>query len=214
MKKEIIGLMAVVVLIVGGALIYSVNRSSKKSPAMPESNNQAPRFPQQPVLESNNAVSSQNPSEKITVSLNALNNSGESGTATLEDINGKAKVEIKLTGAPRGVAQPAHIHVGSCPGVGAIKYPLASVTNGESVTNLDVPVSQIMKELPLAINVHKSAAESSIYYSCGEIPSSGMNISSPSSDNSKANSASDDRKSGGAFSTPTDRRRGADKPED
>src|SRR5688572_22170577 len=68
--------------------------------------------------------------ESATVKLTAQNDSGENGTATLTQQNGKTKVVIELTGAPQNTPQPAHIHVGACPNPGAIKYPLTNVVNG------------------------------------------------------------------------------------
>ncbi len=108
------------------------------------------------------------PSE-VTVTLAERNDSGESGIATLKEVNGKVVVSLNLTGAPAGVAQPAHIHVGACPEVGAVKYPLTSPTNGVSETTLDVNLAQLRAELPLAINVHKSQAEVKTYVSCGDL---------------------------------------------
>ncbi|MDO8600386.1 MAG: cupredoxin domain-containing protein [bacterium] len=110
----------------------------------------------------------------ITVTLGAQNNSGESGSALLEDLNGKTKVSIRLSGAPSGVPQPAHIHLGACPAPGAVKYPLSNVSNGNSETMLEISLENLLKELPLAINVHKSAAEAGVYVACGDITDDGM----------------------------------------
>ncbi|OGM24175.1 hypothetical protein A2627_04765 [Candidatus Woesebacteria bacterium RIFCSPHIGHO2_01_FULL_39_28] len=104
-----------------------------------------------------------------TLNLSAENKSGESGTATLKEVNGKVVVSLSLTGFPKNVAQPTHIHVGSCPGVGAVKYPLTSVTNGVSETTLNVTMAQLTRELPLAVNVHKSSTQSGVYVSCGQL---------------------------------------------
>lgn len=114
------------------------------------------------------ASPSATPSE-ISVTLSEQNKSGESGTATLMEVEGKVKVTFKLTGVPADVAQPAHIHVGACPDVGAVKYPLTSPIDGMSETMLDVTLSQLKSELPLGINVHKSAAEAKVYVSCGDL---------------------------------------------
>ena len=109
-------------------------------------------------------------SGKMMVTLAAENTSGESGTATLEESNGKTTVTVALTGYPTdGTSQPAHIHVGVCPGVGAVKYPLTNVVNGASVTVLSVTLDQLKKDLPLAINVHKSKTDIATYVSCGEL---------------------------------------------
>ncbi len=106
----------------------------------------------------------------VTVTMAAQNNSGETGTATLTDKDGKTEVVLDLTGAPAGIAQPAHIHKGTCDNLTATPaYPLTSVMDGKSTTTVDVSLDALMKE-PFAINVHKSAAEASVYFSCGNIP--------------------------------------------
>jgi hypothetical protein len=107
---------------------------------------------------------------EMKVALNAENNSGETGTATLKEENGKTTVTLSLIGYVKDVVQPAHIHIGACPGVGAVKYPLANVVNGVSVTVLAVSLADLKQSLPLAINVHKSAAAITNYTSCGELP--------------------------------------------
>lgn len=108
-------------------------------------------------------------SEALEIALSAQNNSGESGTAKIEDFDGKAKVTLNLTGAPSGVTQPAHIHTGSCANLGGVKYPLNFPVNGKSETTLDISLDELLDGLPLAVNVHKSAAEANIYVACGDI---------------------------------------------
>lgn len=108
-------------------------------------------------------------SNETTVNLKPVNGSNESGTATLTGENGLTKVIVTLTGYTKDIEQPAHIHLGACPGVGAVKYPLTAVVNGTSATTLPITLAQLKKELPLAINVHKSATEVSVYTSCGPL---------------------------------------------
>ncbi|MDP3881218.1 MAG: hypothetical protein Q8Q32_03515 [bacterium] len=105
----------------------------------------------------------------VTVTLHEQNNSGQSGMATIEDVDGRARVTVKVTAGPNGIAQPAHIHIGSCADIGSVEYPLSNVLEGQSVTTLDVSTNEIMSSLPLALNVHKSAAESDIYVACGDL---------------------------------------------
>lgn len=105
---------------------------------------------------------------EVTIMLNTINNSGISGRANLSEENGKVKVELELVGGG-ALPQPAHIHVGVCPGVGAVKYPLTSVINGKSETTIATTLAGLKAELPLAINVHKSVAEAGTYVACGAI---------------------------------------------
>ena len=111
----------------------------------------------------------QGAASEMNILLSAQNNSNESGIANLKDTSGMATVTLNLTGYTANVAQPAHIHMGACPGVGAVKYPLNSVVNGKSVTVLDVNLTQLKQQLPLAINVHKSATNIATYTSCGAL---------------------------------------------
>lgn len=108
-------------------------------------------------------------SNEITLILKPVNASNEAGTAILKEENGQTKVTINLTGFAKDIEQPAHIHMGVCPGVGGVKYPLSLIVNGTSVTTLPVTLAQLKKELPLAINVHKSKTEISTYTACGPL---------------------------------------------
>jgi len=106
---------------------------------------------------------------KITVELTEESDSGESGIATLVEENNQVTVTIIMTGAPENVSQPAHIHLGSCPGIGGIQYPLTNILDGDSITTIDATLDQLESELPLAINIHKSVDEASVYVSCGNL---------------------------------------------
>lgn len=105
----------------------------------------------------------------VAVSLNEVDKSGQSGSAVLKEINGKATVVITLNGQPKDVEEPAHIHIGSCQTLGDPKYTLNSVKNGSSETILEVPLSEVLAGLPLALNVHKSEKEMAKYVACGDI---------------------------------------------
>ena len=104
-----------------------------------------------------------------SIDLSEQNASGEYGKVTLSEESGKVKVAISLTGAPQDVTQPAHIHIGSCPEVGAVKYPLTFPVNGTSETSLDLTLDQLKSELPLSVNVHKSAQEAKVYVACADL---------------------------------------------
>jgi Cu/Zn superoxide dismutase len=105
----------------------------------------------------------------VTVNLSAQNASGENGTATLTAQGDKTQVVIKLTGAPAGTPQPAHIHDGSCAKLDPKpRVPLQNVVDGNSTTTLDMKLSDIMSKGG-AINVHKSAADVKTYVACGDM---------------------------------------------
>lgn len=105
----------------------------------------------------------------VTVNLSAQNASGESGTATLTPQGDKTQVTIKLTGAPEGVQQPAHIHDGTCATLDPKpRIPLQNVVGGTSTTTLDMKLSDIMSKRG-AINVHKSASDLKTYVACGDL---------------------------------------------
>lgn len=143
------------ILVLVGVWYFVFNKPSQTEPA-PATTTEETASPSATVSE-------------VTVTLSQQNKSGESGTATLAEVDGKVTVTLNLTGAPADVTQPAHIHVGACPDVGAVKYPLTSPVNGVSETVLDVTLDQLRSELPLGVNVHKSAKEVSVYVSCGDL---------------------------------------------
>lgn len=54
-----------------------------------------------------------------------------------------------------------------------LKSRLNDVQGGTTETIVDVPLTKLMSQ-PYLINVHKSAAELSVYVTCGDIMPSGM----------------------------------------
>ena len=109
---------------------------------------------------------------ELVLNFTAQNDSGLSGTATLEEEDGSVKVTLKLKNTVLGIlaaAKPAHIHLGSCANIGGVKYPLNSAVNGKSETMLNVSLADLKAQLPLAINVHKSVAEANVYVACTDV---------------------------------------------
>ena len=111
--------------------------------------------------------------QSVTLHLDSQNNSGIGGTATLTDVGGgKMRVEIRVTGADAG-PQPAHIHGGSCAQLDpAPKFPLTSVTNGVSTTDVEGTLQQVTAA-PHAIHMHKSPEELPIYVACADTKAPG-----------------------------------------
>lgn len=113
----------------------------------------------------NSSLSSNN----FSIVLSSQNFSGQNGIATFEGLNDKTLIKIKTLGYPWGIAQPAHIHSGTCEKPGEIKYPLANTLNGESETTLDININKLFEKSPLVLNVHKSIEGTNVYVSCGQV---------------------------------------------
>lgn len=105
----------------------------------------------------------------LTLNMKAQNNSKQDGSATLTENGTSTLVTVTINNEPQGASEPDHIHTGACPSPGGVKYPLANVENGISQTLVPASYDQLMAQLPLAINVHKSAKDINTYYSCGDI---------------------------------------------
>ena len=110
--------------------------------------------------------------QMITVQLKAQNGSGEAGTATIKwvsDSDVMVSVNLSGGGAAMSEPQPAHIHKGTCATLDPKPtFPLTNVVNGKSDTTVMTSLASLTSE-SYAINVHKSAAEASVYVSCGDI---------------------------------------------
>ena len=106
---------------------------------------------------------------EMAVLLSEVGGSGQSGIAVIGEKDGKILVALGISGASKGSVEPAHIHTGSCSGLGDVKYPLKDVVGDSSETTLDFGIDKLRNELPLALNVHKSASEQGISVACGDI---------------------------------------------
>ena len=104
-----------------------------------------------------------------TVTMVELNNSGQTGTAVFTAEGTRTKVELTMAGDPYTRPQPAHVHIGSCPTPGEVKYPLSNVVNGQSSTVIEVAFEDLFGDEVLAVNVHKSAEEAAVYTACGNL---------------------------------------------
>lgn len=110
----------------------------------------------------------------VRVHMAAQNKSKETGSAKLTAIDdSKTRVEISLKGTPKGTAQPAHIHEGTCAKLNPQpKWGLENVVDGKSTTEVPVGLAEI-ENGTYAINVHKSADDLKTYVSCGNIAKRG-----------------------------------------
>jgi hypothetical protein len=158
MSNTVVIVIVVLVLVVGGYLLLNKGGVNYTMPTQ-NTTTTTTNTTQQPLPTA----------AGVEVSLNSQNNSSELGNAILNDSSGKLTVKIALKGEPDGASQPAHIHLGSCPTPGVVKYPLTSVVSGASDTTLDTTITDLKKLGPLAINVHMSDKQMNQYVACGDI---------------------------------------------
>jgi len=156
MNKSVIAILGIVVVLGIGLYLWSTGAFT-----------QAPSGPG--TADESVKVSEPEETNSVIVVLREQNDSGESGTAILSEVDGKVRIVLNLTGAPEDVSQPAHIHVNNCADIAGVQYPLASPVNGSSETMLEVSMEELQAGLPFSVNVHKSPEEASVYVACGDI---------------------------------------------
>jgi Cu/Zn superoxide dismutase len=115
------------------------------------------------------AMSNMHAATTARVHLSAENHSGQNGTATLVQKGKDVIVTLTITGIPHGVAEPAHIHPGTCAHLNPKPaYPLTNAAAGSTTTVLKNLMLGSLMGGKYAINVHdrKNLAR---YVSCGNI---------------------------------------------
>jgi hypothetical protein len=116
------------------------------------------------------AVPAAGASQSLTIKMVAENHSGENGTATLTQVADGVRVSVLLAHAPAGIAQPTHIHIGTCSNINkAPEYGLASTVDGKGDSTVRGVTLQQLLDGHYAVNVHKSGTELGTYASCGNI---------------------------------------------
>lgn len=165
--KNNTGMWVVIAFLVIIGAYFGYTKYSTKTPATQE-------------LEEGTDTTMMEETTETTFALDTQNDLGQSGMASIGvDANGQVVVTLALSGGEFAEPQPAHIHVGSCPEPGAVAFPLTSVVDGASVTTLEVGMDELLAaDTALAINVHKSADEVSVYTACGDLPVSTMSDTS------------------------------------
>lgn len=106
---------------------------------------------------------------QFTLNFGPGRDATQEGTVRFRAAGDKTSVTIALKGSADGATQPAHIHEGACPAVGAVKYPLTNVVTGASSTTVDAKLADLLTG-KYSVNVHKSTTESGVYVACVGIP--------------------------------------------
>jgi plastocyanin len=107
---------------------------------------------------------------QATVALSAMNDSGQDGTATLIDMGADTTVVVSVAQGEGDAPQPIHIHAGTCEDLGGVEHALTTAASGFSVTTVAESMSNLLGG-GLAINLHKSGSETSVYVACGNLAS-------------------------------------------
>jgi hypothetical protein len=108
-------------------------------------------------------------SQALTLDLAAQNSSGQSGTARLTAEGEKTRIVVELANAP-DVAQPSHVHEGTCDDIGDVVAPLENVVDGRAEGVVDMSLAELRRGR-LIVHAHKSEAEYDTSVACAEIPS-------------------------------------------
>ncbi|MEX2238796.1 MAG: hypothetical protein WEB00_14830 [Dehalococcoidia bacterium] len=108
----------------------------------------------------------------VEIDIEALNESGVSGTATLTD-NGDGTTNVVLTieGDDQATPHPAHIHNAGaeCLEAADIIADLTPVEGGSSETDVDFALADIQASAHVVI-IHESVENIGNYIGCAEIP--------------------------------------------
>jgi hypothetical protein len=107
----------------------------------------------------------------LRFALNPQNASGETGHVTMTQEGPDVKVVVVAKNAPPGLAQPMHIHDGTCDKLNPKPhYPLVTLQDGTSTTLLKNMQLTDLQTGGYAINIHHSTSDVGTYYACGDIP--------------------------------------------
>lgn len=108
--------------------------------------------------------------EEVSVPLEEVAGSGQTGEATLTAVEGnQTHVLILIDGEGVSGNQPAHVHEGTCEQLNPEPaYGLNEVQNSFSDTTIDVPLATLTAG-EYAINLHRQPTDLETYTSCGNI---------------------------------------------
>jgi hypothetical protein len=108
------------------------------------------------------------PATRFRVVLKSRNGSREHGIALIKFGLHETKVVIRLSGAPQGVRQPAHLHDGRCGSDRKIVAHLGNVVDGRRVARMD-PLARVSG---FSADIHESTAVGATVIACGVVPRS------------------------------------------
>ncbi|MBM3944474.1 MAG: hypothetical protein FJ317_03160 [SAR202 cluster bacterium] len=99
----------------------------------------------------------------LTFRLAGTGTGAQVGYAGLVGAGDDTLVGVWVTPSSKGLAQPIHVHSGTCSSPGPITQPLTDLVDGRSVTRLAGVSMASLRDGSSIVNLHKSAAEISVY---------------------------------------------------
>ncbi len=107
--------------------------------------------------------------QALTLDLAEQNASGQSGTARLTADGDTTRIVVEVENPPE-VAQPSHVHEGTCGEIGDVVAPLENLVDGRAESVVDMSLAELQRR-GLIVHAHKSEAEYDTSVACAEIPS-------------------------------------------
>jgi hypothetical protein len=107
----------------------------------------------------------------LELQLQEQSGSGQSGAATLTEVDGgKTRIVIELSNPPQA-PQPSHVHPGSCDDLGPPVAGLSNVVDGKAESVVDMSLDEL-RTGELVVHAHKSEREYDTSVACARIPAS------------------------------------------
>ena len=110
-------------------------------------------------------------SDSLTISLDEMNGSGQSGFATLSARGDQTEVVVLATA---GISALAHIHQGSCASLGGVAHGLSDTSGAISSSTVEATLDSLING-SFAVNLHTDG-DAGVYSSCGDITGSGQSL--------------------------------------
>lgn len=107
--------------------------------------------------------------DTITIDMQEVDESGQSGSANITSDGEQVIVAIEIDAGPDGEPQPLNIHDGTCRDLGEVAYPLEDVVDGMSESSADISLSDIISG-EYAIVVSQAEGEDDVIVACGTTP--------------------------------------------
>lgn len=101
------------------------------------------------------------------VDLFEVDESGQSGFATIDEFDDETQVVLQISGEPDST-RSASIRSGSCDNPGEVMFDLNDVVNGRSETSFGISADEIVGAGPFLIAVFATDDESEALVACGD----------------------------------------------